>query len=59
MATPRPTGLLALAEGEETGPVNPIEYLRDRGISEVFRFILTHPEMDHMDGIKDFFPKGD
>lgn len=54
-ATPRPTGLLALAEDEETGPVNPIEYLRDRGISKVFRFILTHPEMDHMDGIKDSF----
>ncbi|MDP9315440.1 MAG: hypothetical protein M3R24_32030 [Chloroflexota bacterium] len=36
-------------------PVNPIEYLEDRGITSVFRFILTHPDMDHMDGIKDFF----
>ena len=36
-------------------PVNPIEYLKGFGISSVFRFILTHPDMDHMDGIKAFF----
>ena len=36
-------------------PVNPIEYLKEHNISSVFRFILTHPDMDHMDGIKDFF----
>lgn len=36
-------------------PVNPIKYLSDRGINSVFRFLLTHPDMDHMDGIKDFF----
>lgn len=36
-------------------PVNPILYMQDRGISTVFRFILTHPDMDHMDGIKAFF----
>lgn len=36
-------------------PVNPIEYLKKFNISSVFRFILTHPDMDHMDGIKDFF----
>lgn len=36
-------------------PVNPISYLKKHGISAVFRFILTHPDMDHMDGIKDFF----
>lgn len=36
-------------------PVNPIIYMRDRGMKSVFRFILTHPDMDHMDGIKDFF----
>jgi len=29
--------------------------MRERGINEVFRFILTHPDMDHMDGIKDLF----
>lgn len=33
-------------------PVNPIAYLRGRGITTVFRFILTHPDMDHLDGIK-------
>ena len=36
-------------------PVNPIAYMRDLGIENVFRFILTHPDMDHMGGIKDFF----
>ena len=36
-------------------PVNPISYLNDFGIQSIFRFILTHPDMDHMDGIKDFF----
>lgn len=36
-------------------PVNPIEYYQKLGISSVFRFILTHPDMDHMDGIKHFF----
>lgn len=30
---------------------NPIDYIRDLGISSIFRFILTHPDMDHMDGL--------
>lgn len=40
---------------QKSFPVNPIQYLKNFGILSVFRFILTHPEMDHMDGIKDFF----
>jgi len=36
-------------------PVNPISYLREHGITDVFRYIQTHPDMDHMDGIKLFF----
>jgi competence protein ComEC len=36
-------------------PENPIFYMRERGLDSVFRFILTHPDMDHMDGISDFF----
>lgn len=36
-------------------PVNPIVYLQEHGLSSVFRFILTHPDMDHMDGLKAFF----
>lgn len=36
-------------------PVNPIEYLKSFNISSVFRFILTHPDMDHLGGIKAFF----
>jgi competence protein ComEC len=36
-------------------PVNPISYMEDHGLNSVFRFILTHPDMDHMDGIEAFF----
>ena len=36
-------------------PVNPISYLRDHDISSIFRYIQTHPDMDHMDGIKALF----
>ena len=31
---------------------NPVEYMKVNGISSIFRFILTHPDMDHMDGLK-------
>lgn len=40
---------------QKENPVNPIEYMKKYGHSNVFRFILTHPDMDHMDGLKDFF----
>ena len=36
-------------------PVNPIAYMRERGLSDIFRFILTHPDMDHMDGLEALF----
>lgn len=36
-------------------PVNPIEYLKDFNVKSIFRFILTHPDMDHMDGLKELF----
>lgn len=36
-------------------PVNPIKYLQSFNINSIFRFVLTHPDMDHMDGLKDFF----
>lgn len=38
---------------------NPIEYLRAIGTKDIFRFILTHPDMDHMDGIKNLFENFD
>jgi competence protein ComEC len=34
---------------------NPIEYLRKLSVPQIFRFILTHPDMDHLGGIKDLF----
>lgn len=57
-------GLLSLLEGptslggnfgQKAYPVNPIEYMRSFGETEVHRFVLTHPDMDHMDGLKPFF----
>jgi competence protein ComEC len=38
-------------------PVNPIEYLDSFGVNSIFRFVVTHPDMDHIDGIKAFFEK--
>ncbi|WP_164126071.1 ComEC/Rec2 family competence protein [Sphingobacterium luzhongxinii] len=40
---------------QKSTPDNPIHYLKEHGIKDIFRFILTHPDMDHLDGIKDFF----
>jgi competence protein ComEC len=59
-----PTGLFAELSapdklgrdfGQKAYPVNPIEYLQRFGETQVHRFILTHPDMDHMDGIEPFF----
>ena len=36
-------------------PVNPIAYLKEHGIEDIWRYVLTHPDMDHMDGIKALF----
>ena len=40
---------------QKTFPVNPISYMNDRGISSIFRYVQTHPDMDHMDGIEALF----
>lgn len=38
--------------------INPINYAADTlNISSIFRFILSHPDMDHMDGLKYLFDK--
>lgn len=34
--------------------INPIQYMNSFGYNKIFRFILTHPDMDHMDGLLDF-----
>lgn len=36
-------------------PVNPIDYLKSFGVDNIFRFISSHPDMDHLDGIEAFF----
>src|SRR6266498_1409280 len=45
--------------GMSQKPTNPISYLNALGIDELFRFVLTHPDMDHLDGfdaLADEFP---
>lgn len=32
-------------------PNNPISYLKRIGVKSIFRYIQTHPDMDHMDGL--------
>lgn len=41
--------------GQKKIPDNPILYLKKYNIQSIFRFIITHPDMDHLDGIKDLF----
>jgi len=36
---------------QKENPENPICYLNDLGKTSIKRFILTHPDMDHMDGL--------
>ncbi len=40
---------------QKENPDNPIDYLNKFKIKDIFRFIITHPDMDHLDGIKDFY----
>ncbi len=30
-------------------PTNPLDYLKEIGINSIHRFVLSHPDMDHMD----------
>jgi competence protein ComEC len=36
-------------------PDNPIDYLNKLGVTDIFRFVITHPDMDHLDGISDLY----
>ena len=41
---------------QKDNPENPIRYLKENvKAASIFRYIQTHPDMDHMDGIKDLF----
>ena len=46
---------------QKAHPVNPVAYMQEHAINSIFRFILTHPDMDHLDGITalfaEFFPQ--
>jgi hypothetical protein len=41
--------------GQKSKPTNPINHLGLFGINEIFRLAITHPDMDHMDGLTDLF----
>ena len=40
---------------QKESPVNPVAYLHEHTISSIFRYVQTHPDMDHMDGIRALF----
>jgi beta-lactamase superfamily II metal-dependent hydrolase len=40
---------------QKASPTNPISYLKEKSIASIFRYIQSHPDMDHMDGIRDLF----
>lgn len=41
---------------QKLSPDNPIAYLKENVRAEyIFRFIISHPDMDHIDGIRDLF----
>lgn len=40
---------------QKSHPTNPIKYLQGMNIPSIFRYIQTHPDMDHMDGLKNLF----
>lgn len=40
---------------QKSKPTNPIDYIINLKINNIQRFILTHPDMDHMDGINTLF----
>lgn len=44
---------------QKEDPDNPIEYLQKLNVKEIWRFIITHPDMDHLDGIKDLYSEFD
>jgi competence protein ComEC len=41
--------------GQKKYPENPIKYLERLNITQIWRFIVSHPDMDHLDGIRDLF----
>lgn len=45
-ALEKPRGNFAMCKK----PTNPIEYLQALGVTSIWRFILSHPDMDHLDG---------
>lgn len=51
MKSAKPKGNYGMAEK----PTNPVDYMVNKGLTRIWRFILTHPDMDHMDGIKNLF----
>lgn len=40
---------------QKRNPDNPIDYLKKIGVKDIFRFIISHPDMDHLDGIRDLY----
>ena len=51
---------LAMLSKKKAFLTNPLDYITSKFADrEIFRFILTHPDMDHMSGIKGLFKEKD
>lgn len=37
---------------QKNHPENPLTYLQNLGVKSIFRYIQSHPDMDHMDGLQ-------
>ena len=51
------TSELLKKAGYEIELQDPLTYLTEKSISNIFRFISTHPHMDHLSGLKAMFDK--
>lgn len=50
-------GAFGLGAIRQSEPTNPLAYLPSINVHHIHRFILTHPDMDHMDGLHHLFSK--
>lgn len=48
-----------VSKGYDIQLTNPIEWLEDSGATTVFRFVSTHPDMDHLSGLNELFEHND
>lgn len=51
------TSSMLVRAGYDIKLQDPIEYLYEKGITKIFRFISTHPHIDHLSGLYELYNK--